>query len=516
MPDLFDNALHHLGQNYGKEILALNIGSMDGVMFDELYAYKSLYGFQGLFVEPIPYHFEALKRNIGTENNDLFENSAISDYDGEIDMLMIDRDAIDQGLVNQCFYGMSACWPPKNGLGSQGDKETVEKYGRMIRVPCLTFESLLKKHQIDKFDIVKIDAEGHDYKIFKQIDLNKYKPKVIRIEWISLSDSEQRELIELFDSVGYRYQVLEQDICAVSDTLINQMAKLQSKSKQSDEKNPLTLTLVTGLWDIGRSDLSEGWSRTYTDYLQKFSQLLVTDVNMIIYGDNELEKFVSERRNPKNTHFIHRTLDWFKQNDYYEKIQKIRCDEKWLNQTGWLRDSPQAKLSMYDPIVMSKMFLLNDARICDIFNSDLMFWIDAGLTNTVHPGYFTHDKVLEKLQKYIQKFTFVMFPYEAVSEIHGFEYNKLCEYAGTQNVCKVARGGFFGGPVKRIAQMNIIYYDLLIKSLCNGLLGTEESIFTIIAYSLPGITDYAEIGSDGMMWKFFEDLKDGMLEIKSN
>ena len=73
------------------------------------------------------------------------------------------------------------------------------------------------------------------------------------------------------------------------------------------------ITLVTGLWDIGRGNLSEGWSRPFDSYLEKFSQLLEIDCNMIIYGDHELEKFVKERRSEDNTQFILRDLSWFKE-----------------------------------------------------------------------------------------------------------------------------------------------------------------------------------------------------------
>jgi phosphoglycolate phosphatase-like HAD superfamily hydrolase len=52
------------------------------------------------------------------------------------------------------------------------------------------------------------------------------------------------------------------------------------------------ITLVTGLWDIGRGDLQEGWSRSFQHYLDKFQQLLQVDVNMIIFGDEELENYV--------------------------------------------------------------------------------------------------------------------------------------------------------------------------------------------------------------------------------
>jgi len=272
------------------------------------------------------------------------------------------------------------------------------------------------------------------------------------------------------------------------------------------------LTLVTGLWNIKRDGLSEGWSRSFQHYLDKFEQLLQVDNNMIIFGDSELESFVFERRDRKNTMFITRSQDWFK-NEFYDKIQEIRTNPNWYNQAGWLSESTQAKLDLYNPLVMSKVFLLNDAKIMDSFDSEQMFWIDAGLTNTVHPGYFTHDKVLDKLPKYINKFSFVCFPYEANTEIHGFTYDNINQIAGTK-VDMVARGGFFGGPKSLIGDINGIYYNLLSSTLSQNLMGTEESIFTIMCYKHSDIINYFEIEGNGLFGKFFEDLKDDKLEKK--
>jgi len=274
------------------------------------------------------------------------------------------------------------------------------------------------------------------------------------------------------------------------------------------------LTLVTGLWDIGRDQLAEGWSRTYQHYLDKFESLLKLDVNLIIFGDSDLQRFVEQRRDSNNTQFIVRTKDWFVNNEFYPKIQNIRQKPEWYNQVGWLKDSTQAKLEMYNPLVMSKMFLLHDARIFDKFDSTHMFWIDAGLFNTAHPGYFTHDKVIDKLQKYISKFSFICFPYEANNEIHGFAYPKINEWANS-DVRKVARGGFFGGPKEDISNINGIYYQLLIDTLNQGLMGTEESIFSIMVYKHPELINYFEIEGNGLLGTFFENLKNDKLEVKN-
>lgn len=272
------------------------------------------------------------------------------------------------------------------------------------------------------------------------------------------------------------------------------------------------ITLVTGLWDIGRNNLNDGWSRSYETYLEKFSQLLELDINLIIYGDDSLREFVFNKRNSNNTQFVERDKSWFVQNDYYEAIQKIRKDDRWINQVGWLRDSTQAKLDMYNPLVMSKMFLLNDAKILDKFDSDYLYWVDAGIANTVHVGYFSHDKVLDKIVNLTDKLLFICFPYETSTEIHGFNFEKICEYS-KDKVDRVARGGFFGGKKESISDINGTYYGLLMETLNKGLMGTEESLFTILTYLYPEKTKFFFIKENGLISQFFEDVKNNVFGV---
>lgn len=273
-------------------------------------------------------------------------------------------------------------------------------------------------------------------------------------------------------------------------------------------------TIVTGIWDIKRETLSEGWNRNFEHYLNNLEKLLKTDDNMIIYIEEKYADWVWERRTKENTMVIIRELDWFKNNtDMYDKIKSIRNNPNWYNQSGWLVDSTQAKLEMYNPIVMSKMFLLNDASILDPFNSTHMIWVDGGITNTVNEGYFWKDKVISKIDKYFNNFSFVSFPYDGKVEIHGFDYNAMCNYSNS-DVDKVCRGGIFGGPKSSISEINSIYYNLLMDTLINGYMGTEESLFTIMLYSYPQIFQYYEINGDGLLNKFFEDLKNDNLKVK--
>ena len=79
----------------------------------------------------------------------------------------------------------------------------------------------------------------------------------------------------------------------------------------------------------------------------------------------------------------------------------------------------------------------------------------------------------------------------------------------------VARGGFFGGKKEVISEINTIYYGLMNDTLSQGLMGTEESLFTIMTYKYPNLISYSEIEGNGLMGKFFEDLKNMTVEVKS-
>jgi len=271
------------------------------------------------------------------------------------------------------------------------------------------------------------------------------------------------------------------------------------------------ITIVTGLWDIKRDELSKGWARSFEHYLEKFDQFLDIPYNLIIFGEEELREYIFKKRTDSNTQFIVRNQQWFK-NEFYEYIQKIRKTDSWIKQAGWLGQSTQARLDMYNPLVMSKVFLIHDAKILDKFNSSHLYWLDAGITNTVHPGYFTHDRVIDKLSN-IDKISFIAFPYNAENEIHGFEYKKMCELSSAK-VDKVCRGGFFGGPKEEIGKFNGQYYDLMDVTLKQGYMGTEESLFTILTYQYPDTYQYFEIESNGLIGKFFEDVKNNKHKIK--
>ena len=270
-------------------------------------------------------------------------------------------------------------------------------------------------------------------------------------------------------------------------------------------------TIVTGIWDLGRDNLSEGWARPFQHYIDNFITLLksLKDIPLIVFIDKEHEYIVWEYRDKSNTVVYNHSKQQFNGQffPFFDEVQQIRNNPDWYDQAGWLKDSAQGSMEYYNPMVMSKMFLLHNAKCYNPFNTEYMFWLDGGITNTVHPGYFSHDKVIEKIQNITDKFLFICFPYETTSEIHGFSIQKMREFSNSNTVNRVARGGFFGGHIDYISKANELYYSLLNDSLKSGNMGTEESIFTIMTYLEPDIFKYEMIKDDGLISTFFEKVK---------
>lgn len=269
----------------------------------------------------------------------------------------------------------------------------------------------------------------------------------------------------------------------------------------------MDFTLVTGLWDIKREELTE-FSRSFDHYLENFDRLLSLDFNMCVYVPSELKRFVETRRSYKNTKIIIKELDQFRTNfDFFSKISEIRNDGVWCKRADWLENSPQAKLEYYNPIVMSKFFMLHDCTFHNTFNTNYFFWIDGGLTNTVNIESLRNLKNIRHFMKSIgNKFLFLSYPYENDNEVHGFESDKFAEFCGVDKTTYVCRGGFFGGHKDKIKRYNGEYYGQLRNTLESGYMGTEENIHTILSYRHSEDFYRFELDGNGLVYKFFDHL----------
>jgi O-methyltransferase len=364
-------------------------------------------------------------------------------------------------------------------------------------------------HRIpDKISFAFLDGDFYD-SIYDS--LGKIYDKVSDGGYICFHDYDRNDLPgvkaaieDFFAKRGEKYYI--EKVC-------DQLAVI--KKNQTVEKLEIKnneLTIVTGLWDIGRP------GRSFDHYLECFDKLLKVDQNMFIFVPKELESFVWDRRQKHNTHVRVFELSDIKNmySTFWDSTQNIRKQQEWLDRASWLPASPQAALEWYNPIVMSKFSMLHDAAIFNPFNSKKMIWIDGGITNTINYSLLIDRPFFDKLSQYLKPFLFIPYHYpyqdEGVKEIHGFEWDKLNEFAG-EKVEWVCRGGLFGGTIESIREINGHYWHLMKNTLDQGLMGTEESLFSILACTQPHICRQSRIDANGFIQEFVDKVLEDRAEL---
>ena len=425
---------------------------------------------------------------------------------------VIGIDPFEEGKSGvEFFEGLLGAYNGTALVTPNGGATTAMGYteGRSV-FPVLNWKTFCKKFNINKVSALKMNIEGSEYSLLNSLDMDDFS-KIDQII-ISFHDFENNKLLQLTNASISLLKSVGYDVECIEPKFGWYLAIKNIEKEKSDIMKKKT-TIVTGLWDLGRGNLT-GWAkRDFKQYKDRFFDLLQCDANMCIWIPRELEEEVwkVKSRTPDNTKVYYKELSdfktWF---PFFDKVQEIRNSDKWKNFAGWLPDSPQAALEFYNPMMMCKMFMVNDSAILNPFDSKYFYWIDGGITSTVGTGYFTDDKVFDKLPAYtdsVDKFTVITYPYTSNEEIHGFERKAMARHCNTEYVDYVARGGFWGGKKEMIHKINDMYYGVLQGTMNDNLMGADECLFTILAHQNPNIINKFPVAGNGLIWPFFEFLK---------
>jgi FkbM family methyltransferase len=177
------------------EFTFVQIGANDGVSNDPIRKFVLKYGMRGVLVEPQPDVFARLQRNYDGVPGLAFENAAIAAEDGERELYRF-RPSPD---LPQWAHGLASF--SKKTL--TGNLQNVKGEVETIRVPTLSFASLVRKHNLERVDLLQIDAEGFDFEIIKMVDFSTVKPAIIHFEHGFLSQDEQNECARYLNKHGY-------------------------------------------------------------------------------------------------------------------------------------------------------------------------------------------------------------------------------------------------------------------------------------------------------------------------
>jgi FkbM family methyltransferase len=215
--ELWSQLLTRLGMATS-DVFFVEIGANDGVSFDPLHTYILRNRWRGLLVEPLPDFFLQLKETYKQCNGLIFENIAVAEKAGYRDMHRISPDVLSNGTLPTWTKGIASFFNDRNALGGSripaSTFEQIRPHIAVEKVLCDTLDNLFAKHAITKVDVLQIDVEGYDYQVLKQVDFSRFRPSIIRIEWLNLPDDEKSLAIQLLKSHGYQIRLSSIDLIA--------------------------------------------------------------------------------------------------------------------------------------------------------------------------------------------------------------------------------------------------------------------------------------------------------------
>jgi FkbM family methyltransferase len=190
---------HELIRN--PDLTFLQIGAFDGHGDDDLHELIMAHRLRGLLVEPQPAAFARLKEAYSDQPQVKLLQAAIAEEQGA-----------------RTLY----CRKHQASMAASFDRQHLRRHGIAdsdivaVPVPCHTVASALALAELDRVDLLQIDAEGYDWPIIRSIDLSLIQPAIIRFEYRHMRPLEADACLALLADSGYRFLVESRDIVAVN------------------------------------------------------------------------------------------------------------------------------------------------------------------------------------------------------------------------------------------------------------------------------------------------------------
>jgi len=172
----------------------VEIGANDGIDSDPIHSYVIENNWSGILVEPDPKIFAKLQQTYLGRENLIFEQCAISDVTGHVDLytgIMDNTSVQSSGMHNTLVKSRGECYFTINP--------------EVISVPSITTSALLEKHNVTKVDVLLIDTEGYDFVILKLFPFDRFRPTAIICEYVNLHLMNQTpdEMKSFLEDLGY-------------------------------------------------------------------------------------------------------------------------------------------------------------------------------------------------------------------------------------------------------------------------------------------------------------------------
>ena len=145
----------------------VEVGAFNGETFGNTSGLADL-GWRGLYVEPVPYLFEACRQRHAANRNVTVRNAAVGAENGTLTMRQ--NGQCSTASAEEHAVNIDHGW-------------TTENDPRMIQVPQFRLDSMLREAGWSPgFDLLVVDVEGFEEAVFAGFDVDNWQPRVMIVE----------------------------------------------------------------------------------------------------------------------------------------------------------------------------------------------------------------------------------------------------------------------------------------------------------------------------------------------
>jgi len=157
----------------------IEVGGSDGVTQSNTWHLEMYKGWTGILVEP---NLEAAQKCCANRPNSTVFNYALVSKDckdSEVKLLRRTVYSDDPGLMSS--ISDSPIHQNSNWSAPATDIDKTEEF----IVPTATLTDILESCEVNSIDFLSLDVEGYEIEVLNGLDLKRFCPKVILIEWHS-------------------------------------------------------------------------------------------------------------------------------------------------------------------------------------------------------------------------------------------------------------------------------------------------------------------------------------------
>jgi FkbM family methyltransferase len=178
----------------------VQIGACDGRDGDLLRVHIRNHGWRGIAVEPVPENYARLVETYKDYPTVTPRNVAIGSINGTAPFYSVAQpEGVELPEWTRQIGSFDRDHITKHAALHPGLEDLIVQ----IEVDTQTFDALLEQTGESGIDFLQTDVEGYDYEILKQIDFDRWKPRMVLYEDFHISAEDRAAASAMMEKAGY-------------------------------------------------------------------------------------------------------------------------------------------------------------------------------------------------------------------------------------------------------------------------------------------------------------------------